>query len=110
MSFSVGGVPASAVYFVYSAAVFPSRMTAVFAQTLRLPISSNHTVTSSVTWLSGSQAFTCVINFLIYQERRPFDVVLSFDWFQYHPSGSQLPIDEIKISVYSLRFMFDFGS
>ena len=37
MSFSIGGVPASAVY---SAAVFSSHMTAVFAQTLRLPISS----------------------------------------------------------------------
>jgi hypothetical protein len=105
MSFSVAGVPASAVY---SAAVFPLRMTAVFAQTLRLPISSDYTVTLSVTWVSGSQAFTCVIDFLIDQDRRPFDVVLGFDWFQYHPSGSPLPVDEINISVSSLRFMFDF--
>ena len=72
--------------------------------------SSNHTVTLSVTWPSGAQFFTCVIDLLIDQERRPFDVVLGFDWFQHHPTGSQLPIDEIKIGVSSLRFMFDFGS
>src|SRR5277367_1077547 len=98
MSFIIGGTPASVVY---SPEVFPSRMSMAFVHTLNNFVAPNGVITSSVTAVTPSGAFTCVLDFIVDYEPCEFDVILGLDWTKScHSSNTNMFVPQADIGTF----------